>query len=222
MQDLVWNRCDSAALTLDDGELHLWMIALEHPPEGAASLLCGDERERLKRFRHTGERRRFLAARRQLRLILARYLGCSAAAISFAYGPKGKPEIADPPAGLHFSLSHSGELALLAIAYTAIGVDLEPIRARHRERALARRILDPATLHRLERLGDDGEHTKHFLREWTRLEARVKAAGAGLFDHPPWIKDLPTQSFVPTEGWIGAVAAQRPLPLPRAWRTWSE
>jgi len=78
---------------------------------------------------------------------------------------------------LHFNLSHSGDLALIALAPVPVGVDLErdaPADAQ----ALAQAWFTPAEQARLARGDDD------FLSLWTAREAVLKAMGTGLSGEP--------------------------------------
>ena len=84
-------------------------------------------------------------------------------------------------AGLHFNLSHSGDLALIALAPVPVGVDLErdtPLDAQ----ALAQAWFTPAEQGRLA-CGDDD-----FLSLWTAREAVLKAMGTGLSGEPDFAR----------------------------------
>src|SRR5215468_1627086 len=116
-------------------EVHSWCFRLDVPPETSACLyatLTGDERNRSARLRLEGDRQRFIVAHGMLRELLGRYLGAHPGQIRFVYNAFGKPDLPPdfgPP--LKFNLSHSADLALVAIAAHAdIGVDLERIRAQ--------------------------------------------------------------------------------------------
>lgn len=92
--------------------------------------------------------------------------------------PGGKPrfEGACPP---HFSLSHSGGLALCGVSDHPLGVDLE--RVRPRRPVLARRALSARELRWYQ---DRGERWADFYTLWTLKEARAKWSGRGLDRHP--------------------------------------
>jgi 4'-phosphopantetheinyl transferase len=81
--------------------------------------------------------------------------------------------------GLHFNASDSGELVVVALATTEIGVDLE-IRRRLRDPwRLARRICTEDELRQLQTVAED-ELNDMLLRLWTVKEAALKAVGTGL------------------------------------------
>lgn len=102
-------------------------------------------------------RRRWVAARWALRQVLGRYLEQDPDAIELRLGERGKPMLAEPFAALRFNLSHSGELALIAVCRDReVGVDVQRMRGR-RERPAA------------------------FYAGWTRREAVAKCHGVGLW-----------------------------------------
>lgn len=92
--------------------------------------------------------------RRALRKVLARYLDEDSAEIELQEGPHGKPALADLSSPLRFNLSHSGDLALVAVTQgREVGVDIQKIKPR-------RDIT--------------------FYKAWARREAIVKCMGTGL------------------------------------------
>lgn len=120
------------------------------------------------------------AARRALAAILAEYLGgVEAAATSRA--ENGKPRLAREPGRLSFNLSHSGGLALVAIAPggVEVGVDVERLRPRRDLVRLAGRRL-PAADAAAVAAASGAEREAVFYAAWTRHEARVKCTGVGL------------------------------------------
>lgn len=88
----------------------------------------------------------------------------------YCYGEKGKPYFKDSP--LSFSLSHSGELVLCAIADHEIGVDVQKVIDLDWEK-LAKRFFSPMEC---DSLGTDREL---FFRLWCRKEAYGKLTGEG-------------------------------------------
>ena len=198
----------------DPRELHLWLIDLAHPADHLSGLLSRDERQRCERILDDAGKRRFIAMRGALRQILGNYLGIDAMDIHFRYGPYGKPEI-DHATPLAFNLSHSADLALLAVTQgTAIGIDLEPDRVRPNARAIARRIFPEKTLSAIGTLDDEAFH-QAFLRHWTALEARVKLEGGSLFRPPS--NSSQVVNFRPRRDWVAAVAMAADLPPCEQW-----
>jgi 4'-phosphopantetheinyl transferase len=123
------------------------------------------------------------ASHRALRLILGRYLGEDPETIELRRGERGKPALADPAAKLRFNLSHSGGLALIAVADgLELGIDVERIRPRRDLPRLSERALGPEAA-RAVRSAPAGERTAAFHRAWTRHEAIAKCHGVGL--HAP-------------------------------------
>ena len=146
--------------------------------------LSADERTRASRYCFENLRRSFVTARASLRMILARYVDADPAALSFEYSAKGKPSLAEPKHDVHFNVSHSGDLALVAVAADrAVGIDVE--RERHIGDALdvARRFYSPSESELLEAV--PAEHRDQaFLTLWTRKEACLKVLGSGLSVDP--------------------------------------
>jgi 4'-phosphopantetheinyl transferase len=120
------------------------------------------------------------ASHTALRCVLARYLDEDPAAIEFRVGEHGKPALADPATALRFNLSHSGDLALIAVAEgREVGVDVERIRPRRNLLRLAERALDPAAAAAV-RAAPPEDRLTAFHTAWTRHEAIAKCHGVGL------------------------------------------
>jgi 4'-phosphopantetheinyl transferase len=121
--------------------------------------------------------------REALREILSRYLGEEPAAISLRLAEGGKPELAEPGSELRFNLSHSGELALVAVALgREVGVDVERIDRRRDVLKLAERWLG-ADAAAAVRAAPAQERIEVFYAAWTRHEALVKCIGTSVFAH---------------------------------------
>ena len=208
----------------------LWRLHLALPAtdeELLQRVLSEDELTRANRFKFEGDRRRFMVARGQLRNILGRYLGTDPQKLAFSYGPRGKPHLAAP---VGFNVSHSEELALVAVACQRIvGVDLEAIRVIRDFEKIAERFFSSRENAELAGM-QDIERQEAFFRCWTLKEAYVKATGDGLtrptesFD-VAFSRDGPVQllsvqgsteeayrwellGFQPAPGYIGALAVE--------------
>ncbi len=170
-------------LVLKDGELHLWRFLLDVPPEMnqyLQSLLSADEMVRAERLIDPLKRHSFVMARSCLRQILAKYLGLNPELLKFGYNSSGKPFLSSPTKDkLTFNLSHSGSIAILAVAMDGeVGVDIEKIDAALNFQSVARRYFTLAEMNELEKLSIL-RRRRQFYRLWTRKEAVLKMYGTG-------------------------------------------
>lgn len=187
------------------GELHVWRV---EPAE--------DDRR--------------AGARRALAAILAEYLGGAAGTagrteVELRVDEDGKPRLAVAPERLSFNLSHSGDLALVAIAPggVEVGVDLERLRPRRDLLRLAERRLPPADATAVAAASPGPEREAAFYAAWTRHEARVKCVGRGLGGPPPG-PDIVAFQLPIDAGYAAAAAVASGAATPReprvTLRTW--
>jgi 4'-phosphopantetheinyl transferase len=204
---------------------HIWLIPLDAGLPGLDRQLLDDsERARAARFRVPRDRERFAVCHCAVRHILGGYLRRDPARLTFEAGEHGRPRMAveGERACIDFNLTHSGDLALLAIvAHGPIGVDVEALREVVRSVALARRYMTVAETDVIE-AASAAQRSATFLTCWTRKEAVLKSSGAGLTLAPRSIEvgasaadtliraplgsgeRLRVRSFVPREGYVGA------------------
>ncbi|MBB5870011.1 4'-phosphopantetheinyl transferase [Allocatelliglobosispora scoriae] len=117
--------------------------------------------------------RRHVVSHAAVRAILGGYLDREPSSLRFGYGRWGKPRLA----GLEFNLSHTGDLALLAVsAQRPVGVDVEGSRPDFPAVAFADRYFPPAERELVAAAGPEAPAV--WRRLWSRKEACVKAAGA--------------------------------------------
>ncbi len=164
------------------GEVHVWRVALALEVEPPLGWLDEAERARAAAFHFAPDRRRWVAARRALRALLAAYEDRDPDALAFQVAPGGKPRLAG--GGLPFSLSHAGDWAL--VAFTAgppVGVDVEPRRELPDLASLAAHTLGPSEHAAWQDLAS-ADRLPAFFRAWTRKEALLKAHGGGLAIEP--------------------------------------
>lgn len=224
-------------LAVPDDAVHVWRLPLELPPDHVAALarsLSPDEHDRAARFHFEHDRRRFVVSHAGLRRILARYLHSEPAQLRFTLGAQGKPYLADEFAehGVQFNLSHSHELALLAVTRRhAVGVDVEYAQRPADMLSLAARFFSAAEYAALISLPEE-QQLIGFFNCWTRKEAYLKATGLGMTgglshfqvtlkpDEPPHfltIDDSPDRAacwslfaLEPASQYVAAVALERP------------
>jgi 4'-phosphopantetheinyl transferase len=168
--------------SLETGTVHVWRISLDQPDDRLDRFrrtLDPDELNRASRFHFEKHQRHFIVARGFLRSVVARYLETQPETLRFSYGAYGKPALGSEHV-LRFNLSHSHEVALLAVALDAeLGVDVEHIRADFASEEIARRFFSRAEVEVFNALPED-EQVAAFFRCWTRKEAYIKAIGKGL------------------------------------------
>ncbi|MCC7253654.1 4'-phosphopantetheinyl transferase superfamily protein [Hyphomicrobium sp.] len=140
------------------------------------------ERTRMAAFRLREDAVAYAAAHGALRLVLGSMLACVPEALEFGVGEYGKPLLLSPglrDEPLQFSISHSSDVAAIAISRHAVGIDIE-------KRAWREDLLDVARSSFAEEqlasfFAASGERrAKLFFRYWTLGEALIKATGMGL------------------------------------------
>lgn len=171
---------------LDRQDVHVWfcdLLRYAADRDTLAAFLSVDEQARAARFAFERDRQRFMLSHGLLRLILARYLGTAAGQIQFVTGAHGKPAVNDPSGAspsLEFSLSHSGDYALVALATgRAVGVDVELFKPEVEALKLAQRFFSPEESQAIARLQGEAQQ-RLFYRYWTAKEAYLKGRGVGL------------------------------------------
>ncbi len=170
---------------LQPQEVHIWQVALEQDAAVVAqlyALLSADESQRAARFHFPADRRRYIVGRGVLRSLLGHYLSCAPQTLRFDYNAYGKPQLAAAPGEptLQFNLSHSGEVALYALAPSGrLGIDIECIRPDIEWAALVPQVFSRQEQHAFAALPMH-ERVAAFFRGWTRKEAYIKAHGKGL------------------------------------------
>ncbi|MFF5704202.1 4'-phosphopantetheinyl transferase family protein [Streptomyces sp. NPDC012794] len=183
-----------------------------HRADGARTLLDAAERERAERLLRPADRRSYLASHLGLRVLLGGYLGLPPEKVELVREdcpgcgqPHGRPAVAG--GGVHFSLSHSDDLAYFAFAGVPVGVDVEGLPT-------AGAVADVlSSLHPVE-AGEinalpEAERQAALARVWARKEACLKGTGMGvaLGLAEPYVGSGPAPAPVP--GWT-----LRDLPAP--------
>jgi len=169
---------------LSPGATHVWRLSHNPqclPPPAWEDTLSSDEHARASRFSFHRDRNAYVTTRAVLRELLGQYLNQAPKDIQFHYAGRGKPGLAtagDPP--IHFNISHSRGLALLAFSPDRrLGIDVELVRPIENWEDIARRYFSPAELAELRALPPH-QRDEGFYTCWTRKESYVKASGEGL------------------------------------------
>jgi 4'-phosphopantetheinyl transferase len=167
-------------------DVHVWRVPLDDDARADSywSLLSDEERRRASRFVRDVHRRRFVAAHGALRSILASYVDAEPGALDFVNGEHGKPALRGVTGrhSVEFNLSHSDDLALVAVARARpVGVDLERWSDGVEHLELAERFFSPGERKALRALAHAPDLVAAgFFAAWTRKEAYLKATGQGI------------------------------------------
>lgn len=187
----------SVELTLESGVADVWLARLD--AENTAELeliISADERARAARFRFETDKKKFIAARAILRIILGKYLRTNPHEICFEYNQYGKPSIGGGRrTEIKFNLSHSDNLALFAVTKTReIGIDIECVKPGLVDESMVSQCLTWRETEHLQTLSET-DRDLFFFDCWTRKEAFLKAWGKGLSLPPNEIETLSLSKF---------------------------
>ena len=174
------------ARDLGPSDLHIWLLP---PPASPRDVPVGDldqdERRRAAAYRRHSDRQMYAAAHVGLRRVLSVYTGVEPRRLPLGRewceecGERhGRPVLVDLPGAPEFSLSHSHGLAMVAVARTRVGVDVQALPSPETVDACLP-LLHPAERQEITRIPADGRQTA-FARLWSRKEAYLKGLGTGL------------------------------------------
>ncbi len=171
-------------MVLLHNDVHIWQTPLQISAarrDRFYATLAPDERARAARFRFPEHRERFIAAHGALRDILSRYLNLPAGQLAFSTTPHGKPTLTAPDhAWLQFNLSHSGDLALVAVTRDhPVGIDVEQMLPPENYPRLVEQFFSANENAAFLAL-PESKRAAAFFAGWTRKEAYVKALGTGV------------------------------------------
>jgi 4'-phosphopantetheinyl transferase len=170
--------------------VHVWTFTVPATMAEAAplfALLSDTERHRIGRYVYERERARAITCRGMLRALLSRYLRMTPQRIEFQTEPNGKPFVTSAE-GWHFNLSHSGELAAVALSREAeVGIDVERMDPEFPRADVGPEFLALEELAALKALPENAQ-TASFYQYWTLKEALLKAGGIGLLQDPREIR----------------------------------
>lgn len=188
--------------------LEVWRLSLDLNAPVADDddrLLSRAEWQRAQRHRCHADVVRAVATRAALRRLLSAHTGIAPEKLVFTQNAYGKPalENADGPI---FNVSHSGHVALIALAPGgAVGVDIERCRPEAELAPLQGLVLSPS-----ERF----DHSLPFMERWVVKEAVLKALGLGIADH------LQALSITSSLGPTGAYHLEHSLPISSPLQAW--
>jgi len=165
----------------------VWTIRAILPHEELAALvtvLSDKERQKAMRFRRAADRNQYIVAHGRLREILSAELAIPASEVALSSNENGKPHavLDQDESPIEFSLSHSGDVALVAVSRTgAVGVDIERIDSDTGVLAIAERCFSKQEWETLQSTSES-ERLTRFFQLWVCKEAYVKGRGEGIID----------------------------------------
>jgi 4'-phosphopantetheinyl transferase len=171
-------------------DVNIWKINVRDFSLIPEYILSKDELLKANRFLHSKDRASFVSRRATLRILLSRYTDIPPSEIEFITGTNKKPEIRSETNKIRFNVSHSGELILIAISDTEIGVDIERREPSFNYSDILRHSFSEQEINQIEQAADSRDF---FFRLWTRKEALCKAGSKGLDDD---LRDIPS-----LDGW---------------------
>jgi 4'-phosphopantetheinyl transferase len=181
--------------------VELWWIKLNHNDsriEVFERTLNESEQMRAGRFVMKRDRARYIAGRYAMRTILSHCVQARPKDLALGLGRNDKPILLDKP-NLGFNLSHTGDLAVLALvdhpqneradaaAPPQVGVDIELSKNLIDAPGLFKHCLCKRELDCLRSLSE-AEQLSMFFEIWVRKEASLKALGLG-FEVEPHLFD---------------------------------
>jgi 4'-phosphopantetheinyl transferase len=169
--------CDELGGRPGGGEVRVWVVPLDTPPLTEADLLIclsAEERERADRYKIRKPRHQFVTGRGLLRRILGSCLSVPPHEVPIAYTGAGKPILGCGT--LHFNVTHTDQIALIAIAGRPVGIDVEQVRNLANPDGLVQRFFSAAECASYRTLPPELQ-PQGFFRAWTCKEALIKAVG---------------------------------------------
>jgi len=171
------------AVRADGAAADVWFAWVHEHSEAVGSLastvLSSGERARMDQYRNLDAAARYVITRSLVRGVLGERLAIAPQDVDVRVTDLGKPVLSDD---LHFNVSHSGDLIMLAVSGDrAVGIDVERRRPVQRVSALIARWLTPSEQGEVKKLRATGlDESDAFLRVWSAKEARLKAVGVGI------------------------------------------
>lgn len=168
---------------LNSHDIHVWKVSLllfENYYHTFLGTLSNDELIRANQFVYKKDHIQYVLARGILRDILSRYLLKEPKSIQFNYGTYGKPYLDLTYRWLNFNVSHSGNMALYAIAKNAqIGIDIEKYHEIDSYECIAKDYFSEQEYCAIMNI-PLSERLSAFFTLWTKKESILKALGYGL------------------------------------------
>ena len=170
-------------LSLSKDYIDVWLCDLQQlSPDNYYSILSEDECARADKLKVEDKKQQYIITRGALRQRLGLLTNIDPKDFVFEYLEHGKPVLANNHkcADITFNVSHSHDLALIAIAQKLnIGIDIEKINHESNHLTLMTRFFSKTEQDEFQTMLDT-DKAKAFCACWTRKEAFIKAIGSGV------------------------------------------
>ncbi len=170
---------------INPNAIHLWVIPLDgtnRPLEDFRSILSNEEKEQWERFSFSDLQRRYAIAHVRMREIISDYIKIKPSDITFTTNVFEKPFLveANGLSNIYFNLSHSHDIAVLAITQSRkVGVDVERLKPLNDYMKIAGRYFSPGEINALKQM-KGRRACQAFIQLWAGKEAFIKAHGEGI------------------------------------------
>ena len=180
----IWKKTPDT-LSLSKDYIDVWLCDLKQLSgeiNNFYSILAEDEHERADKLKVEDKKQQYIITRGALRQRLGLLTNIDPKDFVFEYFEHGKPVLNNDArfTDITFNVSHSNDLALIAIAQEQnIGIDIEKINHELNHQALMTRFFSEAEQTEFQTM-PDANRAKAFCACWTRKEAFIKAVGDGV------------------------------------------
>ena len=182
IQHLNWDYTQDGytALNIASG-IDIWRIPISsnlHLIENLKKILPKEEIERSLRYHQEKDRQQFLMSRIVLRFLLAAYTKSEPESVVIGFGTNKKPFlVSDKLPHIHFNISHSHDLILMAFSGMELGIDIEWMDKSFSYQDL---LDQNFSKDEIDFIKINQETPSIFYLLWTRKEAVLKATSSGL------------------------------------------
>jgi len=172
-------------LSLSKDHVDIWLCDLKQLSGDINifySILSDDERQRADKLKVEDKKQQYIITRGALRQRLGLFTNIEPKDFVFDYLEHGKPVLINDAryANITFNVSHSHDLALIAIAQNQnIGIDIEKINHESKHDQLVARFFSEAEQTEFQTMAEVNK-ARAFCACWTRKEAFIKAVGKGV------------------------------------------
>ncbi len=197
-QPVTWENATGIDAGSAKDSIDVWRVEISSAASFIDLLTVGDH-EKKTSYRTNLAQNSFVTARGALRYLLGQYLEKHPLLIKIANGIHGKPFLQNEGSGpLHFNISYSGEIVLIAIGGSELGIDTETLNPRFDYTGVLRRCFNETEMYLVQTA--DHPH-EMFYRLWTRKEALIKSGGMGISDQLCRMPSIPGTYHIPDD-WI--------------------